>query len=122
LKLSRKELIDVGILIGTDFNPNGFERVGPKTAIKMIKEYRKLEDIPSIREQLSKIDYKQIREIFLQSKAAKVDEIKFNQIDYSGIVNYLVNERSFSKDRVDIGLNRLKKALEKKSQNLEQWF
>jgi len=122
LKLSREELIDVGILIGTDFNPNGFERVGPKTAIKMIREYRKLEDIPSIREQLSKIDYKQIREIFLQSKATKVDEIKFNQIDYSGIVNYLVNERSFSKDRVDSGLNRLKKALEKKSQNLEQWF
>jgi len=88
----------------------------------MIREYRKLEDIPSIQEQLSKIDYKQIREIFLQSKAAKVDEIKFNQIDYSGIVNYLANERSFSKDRVDIGLNRLKKALEKKSQNLEQWF
>jgi len=122
LKLSREELIDVGILIGTDFNPNGFERVGPKTATKMIKEYRKLEDIPSIQEQLSKIDYKQIREIFLQSKAAKVNEIKFNQIDYSGIVNYLVNERSFSKDRVDAGLNRLKKALEKKSQNLEQWF
>jgi len=122
LKLSREELIDVGILIGTDFNPNGFERVGPKTAIKMIREYGKLEDVPSIREQLSKIDYKQIREIFLQSKAAKVDEIKFNQIDYSGIVNYLVNERSFSKDRVDVGLNRLKKALEKKSQNLEQWF
>jgi len=122
LKLSREELIDVVILIGTDFTPNGFERIGPKTAIKMIKEYRKLEDIPSIQEQLSKIDYKQIREIFLQSKAAKVDEIKFNQIDYSGIVNYLVNERSFSKDRVDAGLNRLKKALEKKSQNLEQWF
>ena len=31
--LTREELIDVGILIGTDFNPNGFERIGPKSAM-----------------------------------------------------------------------------------------
>ena len=62
--LTREELVDTGILIGTDFNPDGFERVGPKTAIKMIKQYKRLEDIPQIQEQLQEIPFDQIRNIF----------------------------------------------------------
>ena len=48
LGITGEQIIDIGILIGTDFNPDGFERIGPKTALKMIKEYGKLEDIPKI--------------------------------------------------------------------------
>ena len=122
LELTREELIDVGILIGTDFNPNGFERVGPKTALKMIKQHRRLEDIPQIQEQLEELDFNQIRNIFLNPEVADPNEIMFEEINYESISNYLVNERSFSEDRVQSTLNRLKKALEKKSQNLDQWF
>lgn len=122
LGITREGLIDVGILIGTDFNPSGFERIGPKTALKMIKQYSRLEDIPQIQEQLQDIDYQQIREIFLHPKVADVHEIVFGETDYNGITSYLVKERSFSEDRVLSTLNRLKKALERKSQNLDQWF
>jgi len=122
LGLTREELIDVGILIGTDFNPNGFERIGPKTALKMIKQHSRLEDIPQIQEQLQEIDFQQIRKIFLDPEVTEVDEIVFDKVDYESITNYLVKERSFSGDRIQSTLNRLKKALEKKSQNLDQWF
>ena len=122
IQMSREELIDVGILIGTDFNPNGFERIGPKTAMKLIKQHKRLEDIPQIQEQLNEIEFEQIRKIFLTPEVAKVEEITFNEVNYEGIVNYLVKERSFSEDRIQSTLNRLKKALEKKSQNLDQWF
>ena len=122
LGLTREKLIDVGILIGTDFNPNGFERIGPKTAIKMIRKHSRLEDIPQIQEQLQRIDFEQIREIFLNPKVTDVKEIVFEKVDYEAITGYLVKERSFSNDRVNSTLNRLKRALEKKSQNLEQWF
>ena len=122
IQMSREELIDVGILIGTDFNPNGFERIGPKTALKLIKQHKRLEDIPQIQEQLNEIEFEQIRKIFLTPEVAKVEEITFNEVNYEGIVNYLVKERSFSEDRIQSTLNRLKKALEKKSQNLDQWF
>ncbi len=120
--LTREKLIDVGILIGTDFNPNGFERVGPKTAMKMIKQHSRLEDIPQIQEQLQEIDFQQIRQIFLNPEVADVDTIEFGDVDYEGITNYLVRDRSFSEDRIQSTLNRLKKALERKSQNLDQWF
>ena len=122
LQISREQLIDLGILIGTDFNPDGFTRIGPKTALKMIKEHTRLEDIPQIQEQLEKIEYQQIRKIFLEPQVAKVSEIKFQDIDYEGITSYLVQERSFSQDRVTTSLNRLKKSLEKKSHTLEQWM
>ena len=122
LQVTPEQLVDIGILIGTDFNPDGFERVGPKTALKMIKQHSRLEDIPQIQEQLNKIDYEQIRKIFLEPKVADVDEIIFEQVNYEGITKYLVQERSFSEDRIQSSLNRLRKAIEKKSQNLDQWF
>ena len=122
LGITREQLVDIGILIGTDFNPNGFDRIGPKTALKMIKQHLRLEDIPQIQEQLQEIDYEQIRKIFLEPIVADVDEIVFGNVDYEGMTNYLVKERSFSEDRVQSSLNRLKKALEKKSHNLDQWF
>ena len=122
LGITQEQLIDVGILIGTDFNPDGFERIGPKTAIKMIKEHGRLEDITQIQEQLKIIDFDAIRKIFLEPEIAKVDKIEFGKIDYDGIAEYLSNERSFSRDRIDSSLNRLKKSLEKKSQTLEKWF
>ena len=122
LGITREQLIDVGILIGTDFNPDGFERVGPKTAIKMIREYGKLEDVTQIQEQLEMIDYNAIRKIFLEPEVATVNKIEFGEVKYDDIINYLSNERSFSRDRVNSSLNRLKKSLEKKSQTLEKWF
>jgi len=122
LGITREQLVDIGILIGTDFNPNGFDRIGPKTALKMIKQHLRLEDIPQIQEQLQEIDYEQIRKIFLNPVVADVDEIVFGNVDYEGMTNYLVKERSFSEDRIQSSLNRLKKALEKKSHNLDQWF
>ncbi len=122
LQVTPEQLVDIGILIGTDFNPDGFERVGPKTALKMIKQHSRLEDIPQIQEQLQKIDYEQIRKIFLEPEVAEVDEIIFGKVNYEGITKYLVQERSFSEDRIQSSLNRLRKAIEKKSQNLDQWF
>ena len=122
LSVTREQLIDIGILIGTDFNPDGFERVGPKTALKLIKEYSKLEDIPQIQEQLHTIQFNKIREIFLQTNVSDPDDIEFHDIDYTGILSYLSRERDFSEDRVNATLNRLKKGLEKRSQTLEKWF
>jgi flap endonuclease-1 len=122
LGLTREQLVDIGILIGTDFNPDGFERIGPKTALKMIKENGRLEDIPQIQEKLSQIDYKQIRRIFLEPKVTPVSEIKFGTVNYSGIIKYLSEERSFSRERLEASLNRLQKSTERRSHTLEQWF
>jgi flap endonuclease-1 len=122
LDVTKEQLVDIGILIGTDFNPDGFERVGPKTALKYIKEHGRLEDVPQIQEQLAQIDYKQIRRIFLEPKVADVSEIKFGTVNYSEIVRYLSSERDFSKERLESSLGKLQKATQRRSHTLEQWF
>ena len=88
----------------------------------MIKENGRLEDVKQIQEQLEQIDFNAIRKIFLEPETTNVDKIEFNEIRYDDITNYMSNERSFSRDRVNSSLNRLKKSLEKKSQTLEKWF
>ena len=122
LGITKEQIVDIGILVGTDFNPDGFERIGPKTALKFVKEFGKLEDIPQIQEELKQVDYEQIRNIFLQPDIIEVGKIEFKDTDYSGIVDYLSHERDFSRERVQSSLNRLKRGLEKRSHTLEKWF
>ena len=88
----------------------------------MIKQHKRLEDIPQIQEQLEQIPFDQIRKIFLEPEVSKIDKIEFGETDYEGVIKYLSEERDFSKDRVESSLNRLKKNLEKKSQTLDQFF
>jgi len=47
LNITHKQLIDVGILMGTDFNPDGIKGVGPKTAVKLIQQHGTLEKAAS---------------------------------------------------------------------------
>jgi len=122
LGITGKQIVDIGILVGTDFNPDGFERIGPKTALKLVKEYGKLEEIPQIQEELKQINYNQIRDIFLHADVLEINKIEFKDIDYSGIIDYLTKERDFSQERVQASLNRLKRGLEKRSHTLEKWF
>ncbi len=122
LGVTAEQLVDIGILIGTDFNPDGFERIGPKTALKMIKEYGRLEDVVQIQDKLSQIDYKEIRKIFLEPKVSENIELKFGEPNYTGIIQYLSGERSFSRDRLESSLTRLQKSTIKRSHTLEQWF
>src|SRR5881296_4619642 len=45
LGLTREQLIDVALLIGTDFN-GGVKGIGPKTAVKRIREWNSLDHAP----------------------------------------------------------------------------
>jgi len=120
LGITREQLIDVGILLGTDFNPGGFKGIGPVKALKYVKEYGSLERIPEIRELLDLIDYQRIREIFLNPKVAEPKELVWREPDEEGIVEFLCGERDFSEGRVRKALSRLKKAPREAS--LDQFF
>jgi flap endonuclease-1 len=51
--ITYEQLIDVSILIGTDFNPDGIKGLGPKTALKLIRENGTLERALPISRMLS---------------------------------------------------------------------
>ena len=76
--LNLEQLVDIGILIGTDFNPGGIPGIGPKTALKLVREHNKLEKIEKIEASLANIPYKEIREVFLKQEAPMINGIEFN--------------------------------------------
>jgi flap endonuclease-1 len=121
-KLTHEQLVDVGILIGTDFNPEGFAGIGPKTALKLIREYGKLENIEKIKDSLSCIQYQKIREIFLKPESPNVDNIQFGEADYTTLVDFLCIKKNFSTDRVTGAIEKLKKSIANRNQSLERWF
>jgi flap endonuclease-1 len=120
--LTHEQLVDVGILIGTDFNPGGFPGIGPKTALKLIKESGRLENIEKIKHLLLDVPYQEIRNIFLNPEIPKVDKIEIGEVNREKVLDFLCVEKSFSADRVSGTLDKLQKSVANRSQSLEQWF
>ena len=120
--LNLEQLVDVGILIGTDFNPGGIPGIGPKTALKLVREHNKLEKIEKIEAPLANIPYKEIREVFLKQEELKINNIEFNEINYDALVNFLCTEKNFSVARVNSSLDKVKKSITNRNQSLEKWF
>ena len=120
--LNLEQLVDIGILIGTDFNPGGIPGIGPKTALKLVREHNKLEKIEKIEASLANIPYKEIREVFLKQEAPKINGIEFNEINYDALVNFLCPEKNFSVARLTTSLDKVKKSITNRNQSLEKWF
>ena len=123
-RLTNEQLVDVGILIGTDYNIGGISGIGPKTALKLIQKHSKLENIDQLQEPLSNVPYEEIRELFLKPKVANVtsNDIKFEPVDYDKLVEFLCMEKNFSSDRVNSALQKVQNSDKNKNQSLEKWF
>ena len=110
-QLTRAQLIDLAIMIGTDFHP-GIKGIGPKTGIKLIKQFG---DIETICEQKGKelperLD--EIRAIFHDHPSNEVanDRLTMGQVDVAGLQQFLQVERQFSQRRMDNAMEKLKQA------------
>jgi flap endonuclease-1 len=107
--INRKQLIDMSILIGTDFN-EGIKGIGPKTALKLLKEYEELVNLPQELYDKLPDNYEEIRDFYINPPVTSDYEIKFEKVDESGLIDFLVNKREFSPDRVKSIINRLKRS------------
>jgi len=120
--LTREQLIDFAILLGTDFNPDGFEGVGPATALKYLKKYGRLEEIKEVREPLQSVNYKGIRDLYLNPPVEKGIRPEWQPLDRGEIISFLVGEHSFSLDRVEAAIARVQASKPAQSETLEKWF
>jgi flap endonuclease-1 len=124
-EITYEQLVDVGILIGTDFNPDGIEGLGPKTALKMIKEHGTLENaLPHLRNAELPAEPQRIREIFLNPEITDSYRIEWKEPDLEGVVNFICRERDFSEDRVRKAIEKMKTGITKQKgkTTLEKWF
>jgi flap endonuclease-1 len=121
LEISVEQLIDLAIMVGTDFN-KGIKGVGPKTALKLIKTHQKLENLPEpFRDQLPE-NTDELREIFLKPKVASNYEIRFTGLKEQHLKRFLCDERGFSTDRVDLAIRRMREFYQRERSTLTPWL
>jgi flap endonuclease-1 len=123
--ITYEQLVDVGILIGTDFNPDGIKGLGPKTALKLIKEYGSLEKaVVHVENAEFPAEPQRIREIFLHPKVTDSYKLEWREPDVEGVVDFIVRGRDFSEERVRKALEKMQRGItkEKGKTTLEKWF
>jgi len=120
--ISREQLIDLAILIGTDFN-EGIKGIGPKTAMKLIREHKKLENLPNNIQSKIPNNYEEIREIFLNPETTSDYTLKYGKLNEDALYQFLCDRREFSRKNVETVVQRMKNFYQnKKRTSLEKWF
>jgi flap endonuclease-1 len=129
LGINLEQLICLGILVGTDYNPKGIPRIGQKKALVIVKEFKTPEKIfESLKEKISelseedKFDWMEIFDLF-KHHPVKDSEIKFPKINEDKIKEILVERHNFSEERIEKQIERLRKIKEEQTQQgLDKWF
>jgi len=124
LGISREQLVDLGILVGTDFNPDGIKGIGPKTALKLIKEHGGLEKAAEEKGLPIPPNFEEIRQIFLSPKVSTDYHLEWKEPDVEGVASFLCGERDFNEIRVRNALTRMTESLKKTKgkSTLESFF
>lgn len=125
LGITHEQLIEIGILVGTDFNPDGVKGIGPKSALKLIKTYGSLEKaLSAIKDAEFPVEPAKIKEIFLHPNVTDNYKIEWKEPNVEGVLDFLCGEKDFSEDRVRKALEKAIEGMRKirGRRTLEAWF
>jgi flap endonuclease-1 len=116
LGVTREQLVEIGILVGTDFNP-GIRGVGGKTALKVVRsgEFESL-----IAEKQPDFDPGPIREFFQNPPVTDDYTLEWRTPDVDGVVEMLCGRYDFSEERVGSALAKVSTKATQKT--LDAWF
>ncbi len=125
LGVTYEQLIEIGILVGTDFNPEGVRGIGPKTALQLIKQRGSLEKaLSTLKDASFPVEPNRIREIFLHPDVSDNYRLEWKDPDVDAVVEFMCGERDFDRDRVTKALEKMSTGIknQKTSATLEKWF
>lgn len=118
LGISQDQLIVIGILTGTDYNPGGVKGIGPKKALSLIKSYKN--DFAALFKEVefeknSEVSWKEIFDVIKNMPVKEDYSLNWKRLNKEKIADMLCNEHDFSKERVNKTLGEVEKA--QKAQN-----
>ena len=109
-EISREQLILMGMLIGTDFN-TGIEKVGPKTALKIVREHRTLDKVVDYAKSKYSMEFDsdpaEVERLFTSPETTGIQKEEFNRMinnakpDKEKIIRFMCDEHGFSQERVE---------------------
>jgi len=115
LDITYEQLVEIGILVGTDYNAEGIKGIGPKTALKLVKEHGSLDELlqTSLKNAEFPVDPQRIKNIFLHPRVTDSYSLKWREPDVAGVMGFLCRERDFAEDRVRKALEKMSKGIKK---------
>jgi flap endonuclease-1 len=116
LQISREQLIQIGILVGTDFNA-GVEGVGAKTGLKLVQ---KGEFESKLKEKVPDFDPAPVIDMFLHPTVTDDYALAAGHPDPEGIRKMLCDGYDFSEDRVNKAMEGF--SVKAGQKTLESWF
>ena len=118
LGINQEKMIIMGIMIGTDFNNKGIKGIGPKNALKLVKQHKNYDSL--FKELNADFDWKEIYNIFKKMPVTKDYNLEWGNLDERKIKELLIEKHDFSNERVD----KIFETLGRKSgqSGLDKWF
>lgn len=121
LEITREQLVDVAVLVGTDFN-DGVRGIGPKRALAAVKRAGSLEGLAAEGKVAVPEEYAEVRSIFLEPKTVSDYSLEWKPADDERVRKIMCDEHGFSVDRVDTVLSRLRPGKTSSEQfRLDKW-
>ncbi|CAG8724529.1 2479_t:CDS:2, partial [Acaulospora morrowiae] len=122
LEINMDQFIDLCILLGCDYCES-IKGIGPHRAVELVKKFNNLEEITKNLDQKrhpipENWPYKEARELFKNPEVLDPEsiEIKWEEPDVEGVVDYMVREKGFSEERIRKGVEKLSKNLKSATQ------
>lgn len=120
--VTRNQLVDMGIMIGTDFN-KGIKGIGPKKSLALIKQYGSIEEITKAGKIQQIENFEVLRAIFLEPEVRETAKPVWGEIKRPEILGFMCDKHSFSVDRVNSALDRIPKTSSPSvSTSLDKWL
>jgi flap endonuclease-1 len=121
LGFGHEQLVDLGVLVGTDFN-EGVKGIGPKKALKLLNEFEtgskaideKGLDVPG---------FDNVRKIFLEPHVTDEYDLQWKSMDREGVEAFLCDEYDFTRSRIQSALDKIAEGEKNRAQrSLDSWF
>lgn len=121
LQVTREQLVDMSILIGTDFN-DGVKGIGPKKSLAIIKKFGKLEEVAKDGKVSVPQEFPEVRRVFLEPEVSDDYSLRWRGVDPEGVRKILCDRHAFAVDRIDSVLARVAANSEARAQSsLDSW-
>jgi flap endonuclease-1 len=106
LGINQKQLIIMGILIGTDYN-DGVKGFGPKRSLEIVKEEKTLENVLKKVKWDEEVDPDELVQLFLEPTVAEKYDFKWKPPEDEKLMKFMVDEHDFSRERVEKAIQKL---------------
>lgn len=117
LEIDKDQLICLAILVGTDYNPGGVHGLGQKRALEIVQKYKyPVEIFKEVQKKFDFIfDWQEVFKQFHEYESSQTEEIQFKNVNEKKVKEILL-AHDFSENRIDSGLQKLRKLNEAKKQ------